>query len=77
MSSPAAEQEQARLEAMDVLFFAEREHTAEIAGMWGTFFDITRIPRDSGSEQAMAAYIVEWADIHNFTVETDETQYSG
>jgi dipeptidase D len=43
----------------------------EPASLWGHFDEITRIPRPSGREEKIAAWVREIADRHGFEVETD------
>lgn len=39
--------------------------------LWNYFYDITQIPRESGNEEAIRAYLIEYAEKHSFTYHVD------
>jgi dipeptidase D len=43
----------------------------EPAGLWSHFAAITRIPRPSGREGQVAAYVTSWAEGHGYAVDAD------
>ncbi|MGI6433133.1 MAG: beta-Ala-His dipeptidase [Sphaerochaetaceae bacterium] len=41
--------------------------------LWQYFYDITRIPRESGNEKQMRQYLVDFALLHGFSYHIDQT----